>query len=226
MGLLKERMEADLRLRNLRPSTQARYVRCVRELAKHYGRSPAKLNESEVRSFVIHLQDKRGLKPTSLRPYIAALRFFYKVTLGRPELVCHLHCPRVPRKVPEVLSGSEVQALFAAVRSVKYRAVLMTTYGAGLRISEVCRLRVQDIDSRRMLIHGSVKSFVYGAALSRCGHSVFEMDGKLDHHLPPSVVSSAPGFLCFTNGQVQELHGRLRRWEMAPGLKDLSQLSV
>jgi site-specific recombinase XerD len=153
MGVLKERMEADLQLRNLRPSTQASYLRCGRLLAKHYMRSPAELTEEEIRGFLLHLQDDKQLKPSSLKVYIAALKFLYVVTLRQPEKVVHLRGPKIPRKVPEVLSGSEVEALFQEVSSIKYRAVLMTTYGAGLRIGEVCRLRTQDIDSRRMLIH-------------------------------------------------------------------------
>ncbi len=153
MGVLKERMEADLKLRNLRPSTQASYLRCARLLAKHYMRSPAELSEEEVRGFLLYLQDERQAKPSTLKVYIAAFKFLYNVTLQRPEVVAHLRGPKIPRKVPEILSGSEVEALFAEVFSVKYRAVLMTTYGAGLRISEVCRLRTHDIDSDRMLIH-------------------------------------------------------------------------
>jgi len=153
MGKLKERMEACLRLRNFRPSTQAVYLRCARELAKHYMRPPETLSEEEVRSFVLYLQDERQMKPSTLRVYIAALKFLYTQTLSRPEVVIHLRGPKVPRKVPVVLSGSEVEAIFDAVKSVEYRAVLMTTYGAGLRIGEACRLRVQDIDSKRMLIH-------------------------------------------------------------------------
>jgi integrase/recombinase XerD len=93
------------------------------------------------------------MKPSTVRVYVAALRFLYTVTLRRPEVVQYLRGPKVPRHVPTVLSGSEVAELLEAVHSVKYRAVLMTTYGAGLRISEVCRLRTEDIDSRRMLIH-------------------------------------------------------------------------
>jgi site-specific recombinase XerD len=116
-------------------------------------RPPGDLNEEEVRSFVLHLQDERKLKPSSLRVYIAALKFLYTQTLSRPEVVINLCGPKIPRKVPVVLSGSEIQAIFGAVKSLKYRAVLMTTYGAGLRIGEACRLRTHDIDSKRMLIH-------------------------------------------------------------------------
>jgi site-specific recombinase XerD len=116
-------------------------------------RPPEDLTEEEVRSFVLHLQDERQLKPTSLRVYIAGLKFLYVEVLSRPEVVVNLRGPKIPRKVPVVLSGTEIAALFNAVKSLKYRAVLMTTYGAGLRISEACRLRIHDIDSKRMLLH-------------------------------------------------------------------------
>jgi site-specific recombinase XerD len=116
-------------------------------------RSPTELSEGEVRGFLLHLQDEGQVKPSTVRVYVAALKFLYTVTLGRPEVVEHLRGPKIPRKVPEILSGSEVKALFEAVVSVKYRAVLITTYAAGLRISEVCRLRTHDIDSKRMVIH-------------------------------------------------------------------------
>jgi len=153
MSTLRERMEADLRLRNLRPSTQGHYLRCARELAKHHMRSPAELGEEEIREFLLHLQDERGLKPSSIHIYVAGLKFLYGVTLQRPEVMANFRGPKVPRKAPEILSGTEIEALFEAITALKYRAILMTTYGAGLRISEVCQLQPTDIDSRRMLIH-------------------------------------------------------------------------
>ena len=153
MGLLKERMEADLTLRNFRRATQVAYLRYARDLAKHYMASPAELGPEDVRQFLFHLQDVKHLKPSTLRGYMAGLRFLYSVTLGKPEVVDWMRFPRVPRKLPEILSGTEVEALFQAVTSAKYRAVLMTTYGAGLRISEACQLHVHDIDSQRMVIH-------------------------------------------------------------------------
>jgi site-specific recombinase XerD len=85
--------------------------------------------------------------------YVAALRFLFAVTLKRPEVVATVPWPKVPRKLPDILSGEEVERLLSAVRSLKHRALLMTAYGAGLRISEACTLEVGDIDSKRMMIH-------------------------------------------------------------------------
>jgi site-specific recombinase XerD len=146
-------MEADLRLRNLRPSTQDKYLRYVRTFAAYHMRSPAQMGTRQVRDFLVHLRDERELQPSTVQCYVAALKFFYTATMDRPEVVRPWLSPRVVKKLPVVLSGTEVEAVLAAVESITYRAVLMTTYGAGLRISEACQLEVQDIDSKRMLIH-------------------------------------------------------------------------
>ncbi len=152
MGELRDRMAADLRLRNLRPSTQGQYLRCVYKFAEHYRRSPAEMGWEEVRGFLLHLRDERGLSPSTQKVNVAALKFFYTVTLDRPEAVRPFFVPRIPHKLPQILSGSEVEELLALVRDIKYRGVLMTTYGSGLRINEACRIRVEDVDSKRMLL--------------------------------------------------------------------------
>lgn len=152
MPTLRARMEADLKLRNLRPSTQETYLRCVRRFAAHFMRSPAEMGADEVRAFLLHLRVVQELSASTQKCYIAALKFLYTVTLGRPEAVRALCSPRVPEKLPVVLDGSEVEQLLSAVYSVKYRAILMTNYGAGLRIGETCALHVDDIQSKRMLI--------------------------------------------------------------------------
>jgi len=152
MGKLRDRMEADLRLRNLRPGTQANYLGNARAFAAYHRRSPAEMGWEEVRSFLLHLREVKGLSPSTQKVYVAALKFLYTVTLDRPEVVRPFFMPKVPQNLPEILSGSEVEALLGAVRDLKYRAVLMTTYGAGLRISEACGLHIEDIDSKRMLI--------------------------------------------------------------------------
>lgn len=153
MGELRDRMEADLRLRNLRPSTQVCYLGCVHKFAAYHMRSPREMGEQEVRDFLVHLRDDRKLQPSTINAYVAALKFLYGNTLGRPEVVRPWLSPRRPKKLPVIVSGSEVEALLEAVESIKYRAALMTAYGAGLRIGEVCRLQVEDIDSQRMLLH-------------------------------------------------------------------------
>lgn len=146
-------MEADLRLRNLRPSTQETYLGCVRVFAYYHMRSPADMGTGEVRDFLVHLRDERKLSPSTIKCYVAALKFVYSNTLDRPEVVRPWLSPRLQKKLPVVLSGTEVQSLLCAIESVIQRAVVMTTYGAALRISEACKLHVEDIDSKRMLIH-------------------------------------------------------------------------
>ena len=152
MGELRDRMEADLRLQNLRPGTQQLYLRCARGFAAHFMKSPKKMGAKEVRSYLHHLVVVRKLKPSTLKVHRAALRYLYEVTLNRPDVVRSIPIPRVERKLPVILSGSEIERVLAAIRSVKYRTVVMTTYGAGLRISEACSLQIADIDSERMLI--------------------------------------------------------------------------
>jgi site-specific recombinase XerD len=116
-------------------------------------RSPEEMGKEEVRDFLIHLRDERKAHPLTINCYVAALKFLYANTLDRPEVVPTWFSPRKPRKLPQILSGKEVEALFDAITSLKYRAALMTTYAAGLRISETCRLQVADVDSERMLLH-------------------------------------------------------------------------
>jgi integrase/recombinase XerD len=153
MGQLRDRMEADLRLRNLRPSTQECYLRCARKFAAYHMRSPAEMGTAEVRDFLVHLRDERHVGPSTIKGYVAALKFLYANTLDRPEVVRPWLQPRVEHKLPVVLSREEVEALLNGIESIKYRAVLMTAYGSGLRIGEVCRLQVGDVDSARMLLH-------------------------------------------------------------------------
>jgi site-specific recombinase XerD len=107
----------------------------------------------EVRMFLLHLATKVKVKPATQKLYASALRYFYGRTLGREEVAKAIPLPRVPRTVPEVLSGTEVEMLLEALGSVRYRTIALTAYGAGLRIDEVCHLRAEDIDSRRMLLH-------------------------------------------------------------------------
>lgn len=153
MGRLRDRMEADLRLRNFRPKTQETYLGYARKFAAYHMRSPEEMGTKEVRDFLVHLRDDRQLQPMTIKGYVCALKFLYTATLDRPEVVRPWLSPRVVKKLPVVLSGTEVAAVFRAIESITYRAVLMTTYGAGLRINEACRLEVSDIDSERMLIH-------------------------------------------------------------------------
>ncbi len=152
MERLRDRMKADLKLRNLSQRTQDEYLRCAWRFAAHYMRPPEEMGRDEVRRYLLHLLNVRKLQPTTLKIHRAALKFLYEVTLQRPGVVETMWTPRVARRLPEVLSGSEVERLIGAIRSLKHRTIVMTTYGAGLRIKETCNLQVADIDSERMLL--------------------------------------------------------------------------
>jgi len=153
MGKLQEQMKADLLLKRYSPHTARAYVRCIRNFAKHFMRPPSEMGETEVRQFLLHLAQDRKVSTFVQDMYVNAIKFFYRITLRRPEVVTHLLHPKRPKTLPKVLTMQEVLALFTAIKSPKYKAILAVAYGAGLRVSEVCALKPADIDSQRMLIH-------------------------------------------------------------------------
>lgn len=154
MGQLRDRMEQDLILKRLSPATRRNYLLYCRKFAAHYRRPPEELAEAEIRAYLRHLIDVEQVSYGSYRQVVAALKFLYTVTLARPWEVERIPFPQHHRpRLPEVLGQDQIVQLFAALRHPKYRALLMACYAAGLRISEACQLRVEDIDSKRMVIH-------------------------------------------------------------------------
>jgi integrase/recombinase XerD len=153
MTPLRRRMIDDMTLRNFSPSTIQTYVQCVARFAEHFHRSPEHLGEEQVREFLLQLLKKRRASMSYYNQTRCALRFFYRTTLGRADVADSLAPAKQPHILPVVLGPDEVARFFAAISHVKHRAILMTAYAAGLRISEVVQLRVTDIDSRRMVIH-------------------------------------------------------------------------
>jgi site-specific recombinase XerD len=145
-------MIEDMRLRNFAPGTVAVYVNCVARFARHFGKSPGLLGPDDVRAYLLHLIEQRRSSWSYYNQNLQALRFLYNVTLDRDWVLKHLACPKRPKRLPVVLSGEELVRFFAAIDGLKHRASLMTAYAAGLRVSEVAALRVEDIDSRRMVI--------------------------------------------------------------------------
>src|SRR5207247_3541773 len=125
MGELRDRMEADLRLRGLSENTRRLYLRCARDFAAYCGRSPAVVGTEEVRAFLRHLVDTRRASSTC-GAHAAALRFLYDVTLDRPAVAARIPRRRVPERLPTILSTAEVERLLAAAHSPKHRAILMT----------------------------------------------------------------------------------------------------
>lgn len=153
MGKLKERMKEDLALRCYSKRTEEEYLRYAQRFAEHFGVSPGKMGEAEVRSYLLHVKREEKAGPATLKGNVAALKFLYIHTLKRPEEVASIPWPKVPRPLPDILSGSEVECLLTTIHSFHHRVITMTAYGCGLRIGEACSLQAEDIDSKRMLIH-------------------------------------------------------------------------
>ncbi len=151
MSELRRKMQADLRVRNYADLTQATYIRRVAEMALHFGRSPDTLSREELRGYLRHLNEQ-GVSLSAFKQTVGALRFLYRVTLDRPELLPSVRYPRQKRRKPVVLSQAEVGRLLEVLGNLKHRALAMTLYGGGLRVSEVLGLQMRDIDSDRMVI--------------------------------------------------------------------------
>lgn len=152
MGLLREKMSRDLRIRGFSGATEKQYLGHVKNYVSYFGISPDKLNLEHVQRYHLHLVERK-LAPRSINCVMAAIRFFYVVTLNQSWGEDVITWMKVKRHVPIILSPEEVRELLNAVSSLKYQALLATIYSAGLRISEAIQLGARDIDSRRMLIH-------------------------------------------------------------------------
>ena len=148
---LRRRMLEDMRLRKLSPTTQRNYIRCVVNLTRFLGRSPDTAEAEDLRRYQLHMVEN-GVTSSTLNATITGLKFFFEITLDRPEAMKKMHHVYQPRKLPEVLSLEEVARLLQATDSLKYQAALGVAYGAGLRASEVVHLKATDIDSDRMVI--------------------------------------------------------------------------
>jgi integrase/recombinase XerD len=153
MTPLRQRLIDDLTLRNRSSETIRAYIHVVAQYAKYIGRSPDQLGSDDLPKYLLHLKNERRVAQGTYNLHVAALRYFYRTTLSRPEIVANLCCTKTERKLPVVLSPEEVERFLAALASLKHRAILMTAYGAGLRVSEAVALRVPDVDSQRMVLN-------------------------------------------------------------------------
>lgn len=153
MGELREKMEADLKIGRYSESTRKVYLSYAQKYVDYFDNcSPCKMGADEVRRFLLHCVEERKFSMSALKQARAAVKFLYAVTLNRPVEVEWLPVPRQEKRLPVVLSGTEVAALLKGIRKLKYRAIFTTCYAGGLRSSEVCCLRPTDIDSKRMVI--------------------------------------------------------------------------
>ena len=153
MTLLRQRMFEDLKLRGLSKQTQEIYLRAVRQLAEHYKKPPDQINDEELRQYFLYLKQVRGIAENTLRINLSGIKFYYKYTLRKDFPTLKLM--RVPRmkKLPVVLSISEVRQILGGVQRLRYRTCLTLIYSCGLRLREGIFLKVENIDSERMCIH-------------------------------------------------------------------------
>lgn len=143
----------ELQRRNYSPNTVRSYVHAVEEFARHFRCSPEQLGPDHVREYQVHLFRDRKLSARTITGQTAALRFLFVKTLRRPYLPDALPFPKHSRRLPTVLSQEEVARLIDATGNLMHRAMVMTLYATGVRRAELCRLKVADIDSGRMVLH-------------------------------------------------------------------------
>ena len=152
MTPLRQRFIEDMKLRGLAPTTQRSYLHYVIDYARYFDLSPEKLDLEAVREYELYLLEEKKMSPDSINTFVSAVRFLYLNTLEMPWTSEYFPRVKRPSKLPVVLSQEEMLQFFDHVDGMKNRAALMTSYGAGLRVSETVSLKISDIDSKRMLI--------------------------------------------------------------------------
>jgi site-specific recombinase XerD len=149
---LKEQMIMDLELKGYSPKTQTAYLRYMKDFTHHLGKSPEKMDEKEIKEYLHFLITQKKASQSTINSAYSALKFFYETTLHRDWGILKIPRIKKSRQLPIILDRSEVKNLLAVTTNVKHRTILMTTYAAGLRVSETAHLRISDIDSKRMQI--------------------------------------------------------------------------
>jgi site-specific recombinase XerD len=153
MTSLRRRFIEDMQIRNLAVNTQTSYIQQVSRFAQYFQKSPELLGPEQIRAYQLYLTNEKKLSTGSITVAISALRFLYRVTLKKDwSFADFIPAPKVPKKLPVILSPEEVVQFLDCVRSRKHRAILTTCYAAGLRISEAVALTPPTIDSKRMVI--------------------------------------------------------------------------
>jgi site-specific recombinase XerD len=155
MSPLRQRMTEDMQLRNMSRHTVRAYVDAVARFAAHFKTSPERLGVEHVRQYLLLVNDQRSHSWSRYKITLCAMRFLYETTLGRRGFLDEIPCPKKNSVLPVVLSTEEVDRFFKVIRNLKHRAMMMTAYSAGLRVSELVGLKVRDIDSARQMIRVS-----------------------------------------------------------------------
>jgi integrase/recombinase XerD len=152
MGKLREQMKGDLELKGLSPNTQEIYLRQVSQFSHHFKRSPYHLGEKEIKEYLLYLIREKKVSTSTVNQCYHALKFLYAKTLNRSWVMARVPRVKSLKQLPVVLDREEVESLFSVTKNVKHRAILMLIYSSGLRLTEAARLKVTDIDSKRMLV--------------------------------------------------------------------------
>ncbi len=150
---LRQRMLQALSIRNLSDRTTRTYISLISRFALFFHRSPDRLGLPEIEQYLFFLRDEKKVSYCLFNQTVCALRFFYLHVMERPDLVMRIPYGRREKHFPIVLSAGEMLAVLAEIRSLRDRVLITVLYSAGLRLGEVCRLRVENIDSARMLLH-------------------------------------------------------------------------
>jgi integrase/recombinase XerD len=153
MNPLRKHMIEDMQLRGFSASTQVHYLNAVRDLARHFHRSPDQLNDQDLRQYFLHLTNERKLARSTTTIALCGIKFFYERTIRRQWPTLELVRPARERKLPVVLSREEVRRILGEVHKPVYRVCLTTIYSCGLRLLEGAHLRIADIDSDRKMLH-------------------------------------------------------------------------
>jgi len=153
MTPLRLRFLEDLKSAGYSERTQEAYVRAVRQLAEHFRRPPDLLTEDDVRHYLVHIRDVKRWARGSITIALCGIKVFFERTLRRDWFIFQYARPPHESRLPVILTRDEVALVLRAVRSDIYRACLTTIYACGLRLGEGSRLRIQDIDSPRMVVH-------------------------------------------------------------------------
>jgi len=152
MSILRENMIRDMQLKGYSPNTQSAYVNHIKKYVEYFNKSPDRLGIEEIKQYLHYLITIKKVSKSYVNSAYSALKFFYETTLNREWNIKEIPRIKKPKKLPVILSVSEVEQIFKETTNLKHKAMLMTIYAAGLRVSEVAKLRISDIDSKNMQI--------------------------------------------------------------------------
>ena len=196
MTQLLQRLHDELVRRHYATTTRESYLRSVHAFHRHTGRPLDGIGPDDLRRYQVYLLEERKLAVGTVVSEIAALRFFYLRVLKRRDMKEDLPYPKRPKRLPVVLSAEEVQRLIASAKNLYHRTLLLTLYGTGLRRSEVCHLKVRDIDSQRMVLR------------------VQQGKGRRDRDLPlsPTLLTALREYYRWMRPQTYLFPGTVRGW--------------